>query len=66
VLAVLAVFAAALLGRGVAAAKLLELVHAFDCSRGGRRASRGVLGSGCWVFWVLVVQSCARLGIFVH
>src|ERR1022692_4036439 len=47
VLAVLAVFAAALLGRGVAAVELLELVHAFDCSRGGRRASRA--GAGCWV-----------------
>jgi hypothetical protein len=32
VLAVAAVFATALFGRGVAAAQLLELVHAFDCS----------------------------------
>jgi hypothetical protein len=40
VLAIAAVVATALLGGGVSAAKLLELVHAFDCSGGGPRFAR--------------------------
>jgi hypothetical protein len=51
VLAVLAVLAAALLCSSVAAAKLLELVHAFDCNGGARRSPWLVVGG----WWLVVV-----------
>jgi hypothetical protein len=54
VLAVAAVFAATLLGGGVAAAELLESVHASDCNGAGRGC--WVLGAGFWVGgWIRIV-----------
>ena len=62
VLAVAALVAATLLGGGVAAAELLESVHANDCSWASDARRGWLVGPGGYPgWWLVVVPNCAGL-----